>query len=135
MLVDGACSIYDDRPQTCRDYDCRIFAATGLELTDKPTVATQTRRWEFDIPTESARVHQEAVRTCADYLRAHAHHLPPGAVPKNSTRLAMLAIDLHELFVDEESGADRVIIPDIDVVSDALTDLMSHTRRSPPQFD
>src|SRR4051812_18756771 len=25
MLVDGKCSIYEDRPQTCRDYDCRIF--------------------------------------------------------------------------------------------------------------
>ena len=32
MLVEGDCSIYGDRPQTCRDYDCRVFAATGIEV-------------------------------------------------------------------------------------------------------
>jgi hypothetical protein len=130
MLVDGSCSIYDDRPQTCRDYDCRIFTATGLELTDKPMVATQTRRWEFDTPTKLARVQQEAVHTCADYLRGHTHNLPPGAVPKNPTHLAILAISLHELFVDGEPGAERVIVPNIDLVSDALTELMSQIRLS-----
>jgi len=36
MLVDGACSIYEHRPRTCRTYDCRAFAASGLEL-DDPT--------------------------------------------------------------------------------------------------
>jgi Fe-S-cluster containining protein len=133
MLVDGGCSIYDDRPQTCRDYDCRIFAATGLEPTDKMMVVEQTRRWVFDTPTELARVQQEAVRTCADYLQAHAHHLPPGAVPKNPTHLAILAVTLHELFVDGEPGAERVIVPDIDVVSDALTESMRQIRMAPKQ--
>src|SRR5262249_465616 len=28
MLIDNKCSIYEHRPQTCRDFDCRIFAAT-----------------------------------------------------------------------------------------------------------
>jgi Fe-S-cluster containining protein len=32
MLVAGECSIYEDRPQTCRDYDCRVFAATGISV-------------------------------------------------------------------------------------------------------
>src|SRR6187399_1589388 len=31
MLVDGACSIYEHRPRTCRTYDCRVFPAAGLE--------------------------------------------------------------------------------------------------------
>ena len=31
MLVEGGCSIYEHRPRTCRTYDCRVFAATGLE--------------------------------------------------------------------------------------------------------
>lgn len=30
MLVDDECSIYADRPQTCRDFDCRVLAAAGL---------------------------------------------------------------------------------------------------------
>ena len=48
MLVDGACSIYDHRPRTCRTYDCRVFAATGIEPDDKPAIARQVRRWRFD---------------------------------------------------------------------------------------
>jgi Fe-S-cluster containining protein len=32
MLIDGERSIYEHRPQTCRDYDCRIFAATGVPV-------------------------------------------------------------------------------------------------------
>src|ERR1700761_6340925 len=31
MLRDNECSIYQSRPQTCRDYDCRVFAAAGIE--------------------------------------------------------------------------------------------------------
>ncbi|HET7720760.1 MAG TPA: YkgJ family cysteine cluster protein, partial [Acidimicrobiales bacterium] len=29
MFVDGACSIYEHRPRTCRTYDCRVFPAAG----------------------------------------------------------------------------------------------------------
>ena len=131
MLVDAQCSIYDDRPQTCRDYDCRIYAATGTEVPDKVMVVEQTRRWEFETPTELARVQQEAVRTCTEYLRAHARRLPAGSVPTNPTHFAMLAISLHEVFVSGEPGAERAIVPDIDVVADALTESMRQARLAP----
>jgi hypothetical protein len=48
MLTDVGCSIYEHRPQTCRQYDCRVFAATGVE-TDKPLVAAQVAQWTFDV--------------------------------------------------------------------------------------
>src|SRR5207253_1500026 len=32
MLIDGGCSIYEHRPRTCRTYDCRVFAATGVDV-------------------------------------------------------------------------------------------------------
>ena len=32
MLVDNKCSIYDHRPRVCRSFDCRIFAASGIEV-------------------------------------------------------------------------------------------------------
>ena len=53
MLIDNRCSIYEHRPQTCRTYDCRIFAATGVRLDDdeKELIARQTRRWRFSFPT------------------------------------------------------------------------------------
>ena len=31
VLVGGRCTIYEDRPLVCRTYDCRLYAATGVE--------------------------------------------------------------------------------------------------------
>ncbi len=54
MLVGGACSIYEHRPRTCRAYDCRVFAATGID-SDKPAIAATARRWRFSFSDESAQ--------------------------------------------------------------------------------
>ena len=62
MLDDGRCSIYEHRPRTCRAYDCRVFAATGVEP-DKPLIAQRVRRWQFAFPTETDRVEYETVRS------------------------------------------------------------------------
>mgnify|MGYP006115944097 FL=1 len=49
MLVDDACSIYEHRPRSCRTFDCRLFAATGLDPgDDKPLIRAQAKRWYFD---------------------------------------------------------------------------------------
>src|SRR4051794_5530200 len=51
MFVDGQCSIYEHRPRACRTYDCRVFAAAGVDPADdgaaKRDVATRVRRWHF----------------------------------------------------------------------------------------
>src|SRR3954463_13441408 len=49
MLIDGACSIYEHRPRTCRTYDCRVFAATGVEPEGQPSIAARVREWRFDV--------------------------------------------------------------------------------------
>ncbi len=41
-----ACSIYSDRPRTCRHYDCRVFAAAGVEP-HQPSIAPRVREWQF----------------------------------------------------------------------------------------
>ena len=53
MLRDDRCSIYMDRPQTCRAYDCRIFTASDMQPgeTDKALVSERTARWVFDYKT------------------------------------------------------------------------------------
>src|SRR5262249_61313433 len=58
MLVDNACSIYADRPQTCRTYDCRVFAATGIDPGDKPLIRERADAWRFDYPTERDEAEQ-----------------------------------------------------------------------------
>jgi Fe-S-cluster containining protein len=70
MLEDGRCSIYEHRPRTCRTYDCRVFPATRIELTDpaKVRIAKQARRWRFRYPTEGDRDEQKALLDAAGSL-------------------------------------------------------------------
>ncbi|MGE0878766.1 MAG: YkgJ family cysteine cluster protein [Acidimicrobiia bacterium] len=59
MLGDDGCTIYEHRPMTCRTYDCRVFAATGV-TPDQPLIAAQVARWEFDGAIDPvARVHDD----------------------------------------------------------------------------
>lgn len=55
MLVDGACSIYQARPRTCRTYDCRVFTASGVRPDDQPDIAAAAARFELH-GDESLRV-------------------------------------------------------------------------------
>src|SRR5687767_5354407 len=99
MLVDNRCSIYEHRPRTCRTYDCRIFPAAGLVIDDgKILIARQARRWQFSFPSEADRIQHDAVRAAAIFLREHAGDLPTETVPTNTTQLAVLALQVHELF-------------------------------------
>ena len=110
MLVDGACSIYDHRPLTCRTYDCRVFPATGVTLDDdKPLIAARAVRWRFTLPTAQDEVELEASRAAARYLEHHAELDPPTA-----TQRAVLAVELHDLFIDD--GSRPAPDPDPDVV-------------------
>jgi Fe-S-cluster containining protein len=105
MLVDGACSIYEHRPRTCRTYDCRVFPATGVDA-DKPAIAERATRWRFRHPKKSDRALHVAARRAGAYLLRHRVALPPGAVPANPTQLAVLAIELHERFLDPDHEPD-----------------------------
>lgn len=99
MLIDDACSIYAHRPRTCRTYDCRVFPGTGLvgEPTDKPAIAARAARWRFrtDGP---GRHEQEAAATAVTFLTTRRAELPPGSVPSNPTQLAVVALEVADLF-------------------------------------
>jgi Fe-S-cluster containining protein len=123
MLIGDGCSIYDHRPRTCRTYDCRVFAATGLAVDkDRPELARQSRRWRFQFPTEADWVEQEAVRAAAACIRAHADRLPLGSASRNTTRLAVLAVEIHGTFLrpDEDTGRRTVIDPALQLVRAAV---------------
>src|SRR5581483_5975583 len=87
---------YDERehcPRTCRTYDCRIYAATGLDVDAeddrKAPVARQARRWRFSFPTGDDRRRQAAVRAAVRTVRA-----------TSVTQLAVRAVERHEEFLD-----------------------------------
>jgi uncharacterized protein len=127
MLQQGKCSIYEHRPQTCRDYDCRLFAATGITLNESALaeVAARARRWKFRYRGHAARGEHAAVRATADYLRNNRERFPKGTVPANATQLAVLAIKVYEVFLNrlQEPSDDRAArsrTPHADIVKAIL---------------
>ncbi len=105
MLRDGACSIYADRPRTCRQYDCRMFTATGVEPEDpQGDIAARVRQWRFQLAAAD-RPRQAAVRAAARFLHSHGNALSDGLAPRNPTQLAALAITVHEVFLQAPADA------------------------------
>lgn len=102
LLVDGRCTIYADRPLACCTYDCRIYAAAGVEA-DRDEIARQVRRWRFTYPSDDDRERHAAVEAAASYIRQHPECLASAAARRDPLRVAVLAIDVHELFLDGDA--------------------------------
>jgi uncharacterized protein len=101
MLVDGDCSIYMDRPETCRSYDCRVYAAAGITAgDDKPVINERVARWSFDYPSDRDREEHRAVEAAARYMRQHPVRFPNGRVPSRPAEIAVLAVKAYEVFLD-----------------------------------
>jgi Fe-S-cluster containining protein len=64
LLLDGRCSVYEHRPRACRTYDCRVFAAAGVEA-DQAGVAQRARQWRFTYAGPGDRARHEAMRAFA----------------------------------------------------------------------
>lgn len=113
MLVDERCTIYAHRPRTCRTYDCRVLPAAGVDADDdQPRIARQASRWRFDHPTPADRVEHDAVQAAATFLRDDPEVRALGS--PRATRLAVLAVEVHDLFLarDAGSGAASPAAPD-----------------------
>ena len=98
MLHAGKCSIYDVRPQTCLDYDCRIFAAAGIGA-GKPIIDQRVREWRFAYPTEADRLEHEAVRAAAAFIREHCDSFTV-RVPTAPMGIAVFAIKAYFVFME-----------------------------------
>ena len=104
MLVEGRCTIYEDRPLACRTYDCRVYAATGVAA-DREPIAAQVRRWGFAYPSEDDRQRQAAVLAAVRFIREHPECVPGDAARVQPVRVAVLAIAVHEGFLQDTSQA------------------------------
>jgi uncharacterized protein len=103
MLHAGRCTIYHVRPQTCLDYDCRIFAAAGIDA-GKPIIDKRVREWRFSYPSETDRLEHEAVRTAASFLRDHRDSFSV-RVPTAPMGIAVFAIKAYAVFLDQDLKA------------------------------
>jgi uncharacterized protein len=102
MYSGRGCSIYPDRPETCRTYDCRVFTAAGMPAggADKSVINERVARWRFEFPTETDRREQRAVQAAASFLRQHPVRFPGGHVPSRASEIAVLAVKTYEVFLD-----------------------------------
>ena len=99
LLRQRSCSIYDHRPQACRDYDCRVFAAAALSSGHDP-IDQQVRQWRFLHQSEASRHAQTAVRAAARFVTDHAGAFPGGLVPRRPADVAVVALKAHRVFLE-----------------------------------
>lgn len=100
MFKGGKRSIYRHLPRTCREFDCRVLAATGIRAgADKPLVEKQARRWRFPLRAAKEREAYRAVRAAAKFLRDRPELFPSGFVPVDPVRQAGLAIKAYRVFL------------------------------------
>ena len=70
LLIENKCTIYKFRPKTCRNYDCRIFAATGIAIrsAQESKIAQRVLQWQFEFPAQQDKDEFAAVQVgCAVY--------------------------------------------------------------------
>lgn len=107
MLHERRCSIYASRPQTCRDYDCRVFAAAGIEAggSARSVINERVRAWRFEYPTPEDAIAHDAVRAAAKFIREKPESFP-GRAPTSPTGIAVLAVKTYEVFLSESLRSD-----------------------------
>lgn len=117
----GQCSIYAQRPRTCRDYDCRIYAAAGLlPEGDRPLIAQRVQAWEFSFPTAGEPQQAQAVRRAVRFVRSHAGLFPPQMRAHSPTAAAVLAVKVYPLFMQPEA------LPEPEALASLVVDAARH---------
>lgn len=102
MFANGGCSIYQHRPETCRTYDCRVYAAAGMNAgPDKSVINERIASWQFEYPSPLDRDEHRAVTAAANFIRQHPVRFPGGHVPSRPSEIAVLAVKSYEVFLDQ----------------------------------
>lgn len=123
MLHSESCSIYANRPQTCRDYDCRLFAAADIcasspgEKKQKAEVDQQIKLWRFSYANPKDKVKHDAVKAAAKFLNKHHRDLDHLA-PTSPTQKGLASLHVHHLFIAPDQLT--LITPDLDSIRSAL---------------
>lgn len=113
MFKNNSCSIYEYRPLTCRNFDCRVLGAAGIcEDEAKELINLQARRWKFILRDKKDHDSLSAVRMAADFILKNENEFPPEFVPKNALQKAVLAVKVYEVFLKFIHDPGKVNSPD-----------------------
>jgi hypothetical protein len=101
MLSCERCTIYAHRPQTCLDYDCRVFAAAGIAAggDDKAVINRRVAQWRFGFASAADREVHAAIKAAAAFIRDQRDHFAPGTAPANPLGIAALALRVYSVFL------------------------------------
>jgi hypothetical protein len=84
------------------DYDCRVYAAAGIEAGDnRPVINKRVREWQFTYASADDHAAHAAVKAAASVITTHAKLFPAEFAPTTPSAIAVLAIKVYELFTDE----------------------------------
>ena len=119
MVTGDGCSIYEHRPLTCRNYDCRVFAAAGIAA-DQQAITQRTRRWKFAYPAQDDRDRHASVRAAAAFLQAHAGSFPAEAALRDPMHVAILAVKVCEVFAGGDAPGASGAASDAQIVKAVL---------------
>jgi uncharacterized protein len=109
FLVERACTIYAQRPRTCRDYDCRIYAAAGVMPDgERPVIERRVRAWQFRFPTEKDQQGAAAVAKAAEFIRSRRELFPAAMRAGSATAAAVMAIKSYALFLAPPASTDEL---------------------------
>ena len=112
MLVKRQCRVYAQRPQTCRDFDCRIFTAAGIASAgaDKPLIDARVGRWRFSYASAQDLAVHAAIQAAAAFLQGQAREVKGFHFPVAPIAIAGLALKAHTVFlkgnVEAKSAAE-----------------------------
>jgi Fe-S-cluster containining protein len=99
MFKDSKCSIYESRPETCRQYDCRVYAATSIPIEkESHAIAQQAKRWEFSLTTIKDKEKYQLVQNASKFLLFNRNCFPVSYLPLLNSQLAIFAIRIHGEF-------------------------------------
>lgn len=134
MLIDNECSIYEYRPQTCRNYDCRVFTATGIRVDeqDQPEIAERVNRWRFSYRTKDGRTEQTTLQKAAAFLQNHRDLFPDGNLPSHPGPLAANAVRIYRLFAETSAQTDKPDAATVHAIVTALNQQSSSAKSSAP---
>ncbi|ABD68039.1 protein of unknown function UPF0153 [Rhodoferax ferrireducens T118] len=107
LLKNGDCSIYSSRLQTCRDYDCRVFTAAGINAggADKAAINQRVQEWQFSYATGQDQQIHNAIKKAASFIVKNRAAFPGGRAPVAPSDIAVLAIKVHGVFLLPEMGS------------------------------
>uniref|UniRef100_UPI0035B29823 YkgJ family cysteine cluster protein n=1 Tax=Hylemonella sp. TaxID=2066020 RepID=UPI0035B29823 len=97
MLKNKQCLVYGLRPQACRDYDCRLFAAAGIN-SGIPAIDRTVKKWKFSYRGSAALDKHLSIQAAASFVQTHSSKFPSGKYPTRPDEIAITAVKAHGIF-------------------------------------